>query len=262
MKKFDVTGTNRAVEINHSGFTLAEVLITLGIIGVVAAMTIPTLVQSYKERATVTKVKKAYAMLTNAFQMAILENGTVNNWNLTGVYQDENDMTQISKEGSARFAQIMSKYFKTIKICGGNIDCVGGYDYLLLNGDEVTETAQGSSAILLSDGTGLTFTPHNPELCGDSSIACGSIGIRINLHEKMHFGVNMFSLTVFKDRLIAWGSQSLPDNYSINSFEAKCKYNGGNFENGLACLGWILEVGNMDYLHCDGLSYDGKHECD
>lgn len=33
------------------GFTLAEVLITLGIIGVVAALTIPTLIQNYKDRA-------------------------------------------------------------------------------------------------------------------------------------------------------------------------------------------------------------------
>ena len=37
-------------------FTLAEVLITLGIIGVVAAMTIPSLINAYRERVTVTKV--------------------------------------------------------------------------------------------------------------------------------------------------------------------------------------------------------------
>ncbi len=36
------------------GFTLAEVLITLGIIGVVAALTIPTLMQNYKSRAWTT----------------------------------------------------------------------------------------------------------------------------------------------------------------------------------------------------------------
>ena len=41
-------------------FTLAEVLITLGIIGVVAAMTIPSLIQSYKEKATVTAVKQNF----------------------------------------------------------------------------------------------------------------------------------------------------------------------------------------------------------
>lgn len=40
------------------GFTLAEVLITLGIIGVVAAMTIPTLVSKYRQRALETAFKK------------------------------------------------------------------------------------------------------------------------------------------------------------------------------------------------------------
>ena len=33
------------------GFTLAEVLITLGIIGVVAAMTMPTLIQNHQKRS-------------------------------------------------------------------------------------------------------------------------------------------------------------------------------------------------------------------
>ena len=33
---------------NKNGFTLAETLITLGIIGIVAAMTIPTLINGYK----------------------------------------------------------------------------------------------------------------------------------------------------------------------------------------------------------------------
>ena len=46
-----------------TAFTLAEVLITLGIIGVVAALTLPSLIQSYKERVTVTKVQKAYSIL-------------------------------------------------------------------------------------------------------------------------------------------------------------------------------------------------------
>ena len=41
-------------------FTLAEVLITLGIIGVVAAMTIPTLMQKYYEKQTVAKLKETY----------------------------------------------------------------------------------------------------------------------------------------------------------------------------------------------------------
>lgn len=44
-------------------FTLAEVLITLGIIGVVAAITIPGLITKYQKLATVVKLKKVYSQL-------------------------------------------------------------------------------------------------------------------------------------------------------------------------------------------------------
>ena len=46
-----------------AAFTLAEVLITLGIIGVVAAMTIPTLISKYQEKVLENHFKKSYAML-------------------------------------------------------------------------------------------------------------------------------------------------------------------------------------------------------
>lgn len=44
-------------------FTLAEVLITLGIIGVVAAMTLPTLINNYRKQETIAKLKKVYSVL-------------------------------------------------------------------------------------------------------------------------------------------------------------------------------------------------------
>lgn len=47
-------------------FTLAEVLITLGIIGVVAAITMPVLINKYQEIVTVTKVKKFYSLMSQA----------------------------------------------------------------------------------------------------------------------------------------------------------------------------------------------------
>ena len=46
----------------RNAFTLAEVLITLAIIGVVAAMTIPTLISDFQEKVTVTKLQKVYSM--------------------------------------------------------------------------------------------------------------------------------------------------------------------------------------------------------
>ena len=53
-----------------NGFTLAEVLITLGIIGVVAAMTLPTLISNYQKRATVAKLKRAYSVIKQAYLMS------------------------------------------------------------------------------------------------------------------------------------------------------------------------------------------------
>lgn len=54
----------------EKAFTLAETLITLSIIGVVSAMTVPTLMVHYKEKATVARVKKAHSILSNAAKMA------------------------------------------------------------------------------------------------------------------------------------------------------------------------------------------------
>lgn len=53
------------------GFTMSEVLITLGVLGVVIAMTLPTVINNAKERETVTKVKKFYSTMSQALLMAI-----------------------------------------------------------------------------------------------------------------------------------------------------------------------------------------------
>lgn len=52
-----------------SGFTLAEVLVTLMIIGVIAAMTIPSLMQSTAQQEYKTALKKAISMLNQAITM-------------------------------------------------------------------------------------------------------------------------------------------------------------------------------------------------
>ena len=57
------------------GFTLAEVLIVLVILGVIAALTVPNLMGTADEKARITAFKKAYSELNHAFQLAIAENG-------------------------------------------------------------------------------------------------------------------------------------------------------------------------------------------
>lgn len=55
------------------GFTLAEVLITLGIIGVVASLTLPTLIQKYQKHVWYTQFRKAATVLENAINQYNLD---------------------------------------------------------------------------------------------------------------------------------------------------------------------------------------------
>lgn len=62
------------------GFTLAEVLITLGIIGIVAALTISPLISKYNEIATITALKKTYSELSQAIKLSEVVNGDFREW--------------------------------------------------------------------------------------------------------------------------------------------------------------------------------------
>ena len=62
---------------NISAFTLSEVLITLGVIGIVAAMTLPSLIGRWQEKVTVAKLEHAYSLLSQAYVKAIGEDDQV-----------------------------------------------------------------------------------------------------------------------------------------------------------------------------------------
>ena len=64
----------------RNAFTLAEVLITLAIIGVVAALTLPTLVQNYKKHVVETKLAKFYTTINQAVAMSNTQNGEPADW--------------------------------------------------------------------------------------------------------------------------------------------------------------------------------------
>ena len=70
--------------LGHScAFTLAEVLITLGIIGVVAAMTIPTLIAKHRKNVTEAKLKKFYTTINQAITRSEVDNGDKSFWTVT-----------------------------------------------------------------------------------------------------------------------------------------------------------------------------------
>ena len=66
--------------LKRPAFTLAEVLITLGIIGVVSAMTIPTLMANHRKKVVETKLEKIYSVMNQAINLTNAEYGDVTNW--------------------------------------------------------------------------------------------------------------------------------------------------------------------------------------
>lgn len=98
----------------RTAFTLAEVLITLGVIGVVAALTLPVLITKYQKQQTVTQLKKAYTEINQAIKLSELENGEITNWHV-----------EDNLEAQHNFARnYIIKYFKTAKVCiPSNSDC-------------------------------------------------------------------------------------------------------------------------------------------
>ncbi len=63
---------NNLINIKREGFTLAEVLITLGIVGVVAALTLPAVINNIKHKNLETAFKKEYSPLAQAVHSVYL----------------------------------------------------------------------------------------------------------------------------------------------------------------------------------------------
>ena len=64
------------------GFTLAETLITLVIIGIVAALTVPVMITKFQKEQTVARLKKAYSALSQTTAKAIADYGAVRTWDI------------------------------------------------------------------------------------------------------------------------------------------------------------------------------------
>lgn len=90
-------------------FTLAEVLITLGIIGIVAAMTLPTVINNTKAKELETQLKASYSILQQALQRMQADTGIIAN---QANYPEQT------------FGKEFIKYFKATIKCSENTQCM------------------------------------------------------------------------------------------------------------------------------------------
>ena len=131
-----------------AAFTLAEVLITLGIIGVVAAMTLPTLIENNRKVELTSRAKKAYSEILQAVQMYEAQNETPGN--IQDLFE--------AKKGAAdnrQLAEDFSKYFNNPKVCKNRTDTgCSVYYYSIKYGKPRAD----------SEGTFIDFTNNSPKI--------------------------------------------------------------------------------------------------
>ncbi len=102
---------------------MAEVLITLTIIGVVAALTIPNLVQSYRKKVVEAKLVRFYSTIQQAIRLSQAENGHYSTWDDIGTeceFKDEDAEVKECIEGTETsliwYNKYLAQYIKTQKI--------------------------------------------------------------------------------------------------------------------------------------------------
>ncbi|MBR6163938.1 type II secretion system protein [bacterium] len=127
------------------GFTLAEVLITLVIIGVIAAITVPTLITKYQKEQTVTRLKKAYSALSQTTQRAIADNGPIKTWEVGTAYSGPAATDFLNK--------YVTPYMSVMKKANNNLN---DWDHKYYNVNSETAYTQSCSRFYLNDGTSVT----------------------------------------------------------------------------------------------------------
>ena len=136
-----------------AAFTLAEVLITLGVIGVVSAITMPTLIKNYQQKVMVERIKTTYSIISQAVKMSEVDNGSVDTWDIP------HDTNSTEEERKAFCEKYFKPYFKNIKECDNRHDCFGD-TYYYLNGEEQSYSTDYRYSIILANGVACSINPH------------------------------------------------------------------------------------------------------
>lgn len=237
-------------------FTLAEVLITLGIIGIIAAMTLPSIIGRWQEKATVTKVEYSYSLLSQAYLKTIGEN------------LDARDL------GCQNARCLLTELSKNLKVL--SFDYVDTPPLTTLNGDNSYNTDPKFLKIYrleLENGYIIYARNYFSPTCNQTystwdvedvyKTICMSVRVDVNGDAKPNaFGRDIFHFYLLRDRVYPAGGPNEP----YYSFKGLCKKNrdsdiwDGGY-NGDYCTAWVLYNKNMDYLHCDDLSWKEKSKC-
>lgn len=204
---------------SKKGFTLAEVLITLGIIGVVAAMTIPTIINDAQDAQFKSAWKKQFSVFSQASTSILIDNG--------GSFKN---IVALWDNNALR--DLYSDKVKYIKTCAAN-DWYGGKcwaDHVytgygltkFLNGTSVHSNeiplGNGNAGAVLPDGTNVLFayqdntcTSQNTPGVGYEGLTnvCGWISVDVNGVKGPNIvGRDIFGMFLLENKVVPYGTKN------------------------------------------------------
>ena len=252
---------NKCKKTFRGAFTLAEVLITLGIIGVVAALTMPTLIQNYKDKVIVTRVNKTYSLLQQSFLSAYNQNGEPQLWGLSddvGGYGSAANLPGNTNWFNANFKNNV----KVVKDCGNKTGCFANQNPLNINGVDWVpfslDVAKHYYKFVTADGVAIaiknsSFNCTKNWGSGVFAQSCGHLIVDIDGSK----GANTYGKDLFMFVLTPRGyyPSGMLDNLNGATFSATYDWNSP------MTTAWVIANKNVDYLHCSDLSWSGKTRC-
>lgn len=205
-----------------SAFTLAETLLTLGIIGVIAAMTMPGLQQHSQMQANVALVKKAYSTLSNATKLLKLENGPVRMWDLSS----EKEIIKLYREKMSFMVEPSETY--PVKNLNGSDKTA---DKMFTEGNGFVTT---DGMLWYIESTSATCSTTSD----DMKNACIDIGVDVNGQK----GPNVVGKDIFAFYVTNDGSV-YPDGGGFDLTSSSCSKSG----TGLGCTARVLQEGKINW---------------
>lgn len=169
-----------------NAFTLAEVLITLGIIGVVAALTMPSLIVKYEKQRTLTQLKKAYSEIAQAVKLSEIEYGNPVDWEYGTAFNGSSAQNFMNT--------YLVPHLNVVKNCGTATGCLPGDVYSLtgsknpIYGDTAVDTAR----VMVNSGYTIGVTSGGEYV---------NLQITLNNHkDKLVMGKDIFFFVIYKGK--------------------------------------------------------------
>ncbi len=203
-------------------FTLAEVLITLGIIGIVAAMTLPSVINKIQNKDKTARLKKFYSSINQAVNRSIVDNGDPVYWVETLAYHNSDSLYDW-------FDKYIMKYMVVIKNCrNGKSACVGDYKVCNTPGQCTGGSALANSEVLYIFGDGSMITSITGGGVDNETGMATSLTLHVRFDTNGYQKPNTLGMDIFSFRMdinknfhyakcdthksITGGSVSLSDN--------------------------------------------------